>query len=91
MKRLVVLTIVLSLAVLGLALHLIPVPHVSAGAAQNEGNGFAIIDPDAVAYGTTYAQYPPHGGNGPFQYQPLSIRSLRMGTAVRDSPDPFGS
>ena len=55
MKRLVVLTVVMGMAVLGLALHLIP--NVSAGAAQNQGNGFTIIDPNTVAYGSTYGQY----------------------------------
>ena len=52
MKRLAGLTVVFSLAVLGLVLCLIPDV-----AAQNAGNGFAIIDPDSVAYGTTYSQY----------------------------------
>lgn len=55
MKRLVVLTVVFSIVVLGLALHLIP--SASAGADQNQGNGFTIIDPNTVAYGSTYGQY----------------------------------
>lgn len=52
MKRLAGLTVAFSLAVLGLVLCLIPDV-----AAQNAGNGFAIIDPDSIAYGTTYSQY----------------------------------
>src|SRR3974390_3206541 len=54
MKRLVLLSVILSLSVLGLALYLVP---VSASAGQNAGNGVTIIDPNAVAYGKTYGQY----------------------------------
>jgi len=55
MKRVAALAIVFGLAVLGLAVQLIP--NVSASSEQKEGNGFTIISRDAVAYGRTYSEW----------------------------------
>jgi hypothetical protein len=54
-KRIVLFVVVLSLAVLGLAVQFIP--NVSASSDQNEGNSFTIINRDAVTYGKTSGEW----------------------------------
>lgn len=55
MRRVAVFAVILGLAVLVLGMQFLP--NVSAQSGQDQGNGFTIIDRDAVAYGRTYSEW----------------------------------